>query len=89
MRGIEHILVGHSTPVTSVAIPHDGRHIISGLKDKSVCIWNAVTGEIDWVLDRHSDWVTSVAISHDGTHVVSGVGANMLINPNMLIGIYA
>ena len=38
-------LTGHSDWVRSVAYSPDGKHIVSGSKDKTVKIWDAATGQ--------------------------------------------
>jgi WD40 repeat protein len=62
----------HGSIVSSVAFSNDGSRVVSGSYDRSVRIWNAVTGECEVVLEGHSDLVTSVAFSNDGSRVVSG-----------------
>jgi hypothetical protein len=42
------------------------------LWDKSVRVWDALTGEEKHVLNGHTDSVNSVAFSSDGSRVVSG-----------------
>jgi WD40 repeat protein len=64
---------GHTDPVLSVAFSPDGQHIVSGSADKTICVWNATTGEIvAGPFTGHTDWVRSVAFSPDGQHIVSG-----------------
>ncbi|KAG8911249.1 hypothetical protein FRC02_006714 [Tulasnella sp. 418] len=46
--------------------------IVSGSSDKTVCIWDAVTGSLIRKLEGHSSYVHSVAFSHDSTMIVSG-----------------
>src|ERR1700761_5467193 len=58
--------------ITSVAFAPDGNHMLSGSWDKSVCIWNAETGVIEFELTGHTHLVTSVAFSPDSSQVVSG-----------------
>ena len=53
MKGIEHVLAGHSAPVTSVAISHDGTHVVSGSWDSSCMIWNPSTGKVEHTLQGH------------------------------------
>ena len=66
------MLQGHSLSVLSVAFSRDGTRVVSGSWDKSVRVWNAVTGDVQRVFKGH--WgVYSVPFSHDGTLVVSGV----------------
>ena len=68
---IEHVM-HHPMSVLSVSFSLDGTRMVSGSADNSVRISNAVTGEIQRVLEGHSRSVTSVSFAPDGTHVVSG-----------------
>ena len=68
----EQALWGHSDHVYSFAFSPDGSHVVSGSKDRTVRIWNVVTGESEAKLKGHSGWVNSVVFSPDGSHVVSG-----------------
>ncbi|EIM87778.1 uncharacterized protein STEHIDRAFT_155150 [Stereum hirsutum FP-91666 SS1] len=56
----------------SVAFSPDGTRVVSGLRDATVCIWDASTGEEVQKLGGHTASVNSVAFSADGTRVVSG-----------------
>ena len=59
--------------ITSVAFSQDGQWIISGLRDDTICVWNATTGMMEGdPLTGHTDWVESVAFSPDGQWIVSG-----------------
>ncbi|KAM0169111.1 hypothetical protein ACHAPF_010297 [Botrytis cinerea] len=66
-------LEGHTNPVTSVAFSPDGKQVVSGSDDKTVRLWDTVTGQqIQPTLEGHTDYVRSVAFSPDGKQVVSG-----------------
>ncbi|KZP17409.1 WD40 repeat-like protein, partial [Athelia psychrophila] len=65
-------LEGHEDEVNSVAFSPDGTKIVSGSDDKTVRVWDAVTGQAALPpLEGHEDWVMSVAFSPDGTEIVS------------------
>ncbi|KAJ7723044.1 hypothetical protein B0H16DRAFT_1895922 [Mycena metata] len=65
------IIEGYSQ-VSSVVFSPDGAHIVFGSRDKTVRIWDAITGaEVIW-MEGHSGEVTSVVFSPDGAHIVSG-----------------
>ncbi|THU91717.1 WD40 repeat-like protein, partial [Dendrothele bispora CBS 962.96] len=62
-----------SEGITSVAYSPDGRHIVSGSKDKTLRIWDTQTGQqVGQPLQGHTHNVWSVAYSPDGRHIVSG-----------------
>ena len=57
-------LEGHSSSVYSVASP-DGKRAVSGPGDKTVQLWDAVTGAALQALKGHSSRVNSVVFSAD------------------------
>jgi WD40 repeat protein len=65
-------LEGHTERVNSVAWNHDGSKILSGSDDKTVKIWDGMTGELLNTLEGHSDSVLSVAWNHDDSKIASG-----------------
>ncbi|KAJ3080392.1 hypothetical protein HK100_010146, partial [Physocladia obscura] len=71
---LQRTLEGHSYWVLAVAISTDGQFVVSGLKDKTVKIWDAQTGALQRTLEGHRYSVYAVAISTDGHFVVSGSG---------------
>ncbi|KAG8915386.1 hypothetical protein FRC02_004540 [Tulasnella sp. 418] len=50
--------------------------IVSGSSDKTLCIWDVVTGSLIRKLKGHNSHVWSVAFSHDSTMIVSGSDDN-------------
>jgi WD40 repeat protein len=71
----------------SVAFSPDGQHIVSGSDDRTIRVWNAMTGEMAaGPFTGHTDWVRSVAFSPDGQHVVSGSEDQTIRVSNVTIG---
>ncbi|KAG5731784.1 hypothetical protein E4T56_gene1568 [Termitomyces sp. T112] len=66
------LLCAEEPGVHSVAFSPDGMHIVSGSWDRTVCVWDALTGAEQLKLAGHTDGVNSVAFSPDGMHIVSG-----------------
>ncbi|KAJ6630369.1 WD40-repeat-containing domain protein [Mycena sp. CBHHK59/15] len=63
---------GHTNRLTSVAFSPDGKHIVSGSDDRTVCVWDAESREaLGAPFKGHTAWVTSVAFSPDGKCIVS------------------
>jgi len=58
--------------VKSVAFSPDGTRIVSGSFDRSVRVWDALTGVELTSLNGHTSGINSVAFSLDGIRIVSG-----------------
>jgi len=58
--------------VTSVAFSPDGTHLVFGLDDNTVRLWDAATGDEVRRFEGHTFVVNSVAFSPDGTRLASG-----------------
>jgi eukaryotic-like serine/threonine-protein kinase len=62
---------GHADRVLSVAWSPDGAHIVSASDDKTVQVWEAVTGDHLFTYTGHADRVNAVAWSPDGKLIAS------------------
>ncbi|MDB9338160.1 hypothetical protein PN474_02765 [Nodularia spumigena CS-589/07] len=64
-------LTGHSDSVNSLAFSRDGQFLASGSDDKTIKLWNVVTGKEIQTLS-HFDQVLSVTFSPDGGWLAAG-----------------
>ena len=65
-------LQGHSSSITSVAFSPNQNIIASGSYDKTIRLWDAVSGAYLKTLEGHLEPVQSVVFSPDGTYIASG-----------------
>ena len=69
---VQRELKGHGKEVTSIAWSPDGRFLLSGSLDETVCLWDARTGKQVGCYDWGTGAVRSVAFSPDGTTAAVG-----------------
>lgn len=62
----------HTEAVNSIAITPNAQILISGSDDKTIKIWNLISGEVVRTLTEHNDAISSIAISPDGETFASG-----------------
>ena len=70
---------GHSYRVNSVDFSPGGDLVVSGSRDQSVRLWDAVEGTLLTSLKDHTDEVTSVAFSPDGSLIASSSNDDTVI----------
>ena len=58
--------------IRSVAFCPDGKTLASAADDRTIMLWDIVTGEPKTTLKGHDGYVTSLAFSSDGTILASG-----------------
>ena len=66
------ILEGHGMSVDRVFFSLDGRALISTSGDRSVRVWDVITGQQRCVLGRHSARVFAACLSADGATLATG-----------------
>lgn len=65
------ILEGHTRTIYSAAFSPNGKQIVSASEDKSIRIWDLMTGDCLWVIKDDTDSVLSASFSPDGKRIVS------------------
>ena len=63
---------GHASYVRACAYSPDGRRVLSGSYDKTLKVWDGVSGECLLTLTGHANSVYACAYSPDGRRVLSG-----------------
>jgi hypothetical protein len=66
-------LEGHDHLVTTVAFSPDSKTVASGLLDKTIRLFDVITGKERQKLKGYDDFVSAVAFSPDGKTVASGL----------------
>src|SRR5260370_27241805 len=64
-------LCGHAAPVTSVAFSLDNRRVVSASMDRTIKVWDALTGQEIRTLTGHTGPVRGLAFSPDGLQLAS------------------
>lgn len=64
-------LQGHDHNVSSVAFTPSGDHVVSSSRDRTIKIWEVVSGYCVRTLTGHRDWVRQVRIFFDGSLMAS------------------
>ena len=60
------------THMSSMALSHDGRYLLTGSNDQTVRLWDVASGQQLRLFLGHSNCICSVAFSPDGKYVLTG-----------------
>ncbi|MBI2804693.1 MAG: protein kinase [Planctomycetes bacterium] len=66
------VLEPHDEAVLAMAFSPDGKRLLSGAMDKTVRLWDILTGKVIAKSTDHDGWVTCVAFTPDGRYAISG-----------------
>jgi WD40 repeat protein len=67
-----HTLRGHAKGIAGIQWSPDGQRLASGSDDCTARIWNAATGDIEFILKKHTDCVWNVEWAPDGRSLATG-----------------
>jgi WD40 repeat protein len=82
-KQIGQAFVGHDDWIRSVLISPDGNLIISGSKDRTICVWDLEGNQTAQFPKEHSNWIFSIAMWQDSeepsnSFIVSGSEDNTI-----------
>ena len=63
--------IGHSGPVTGLAVTNDGKFLVTSSEDKTVRVWDVTSGKQLRSFQGHMTKATAVAVRGDGKQVAS------------------
>ncbi|KAK5989962.1 Vegetative incompatibility protein HET-E-1 [Cladobotryum mycophilum] len=72
------MLEGHSDDVFDIVFSPDGKTLASSSRDKSIRLWDAITGIIQRSLEGHTKGITGVAFSPNGKTLASSSHDNTI-----------
>ena len=65
-------LEGHSDRVSAIAFAPDGKRLVSSSKDRTIRVWDAISGQALAVLTGHTLSIETVVFAPDSRHLASG-----------------
>jgi WD40 repeat protein len=72
-------LVGHTDPITAIALTPDGRHLVSASEDHTARMWDLESGAAVRTLEGVRRGVTAITVSPDGARALGGFRDGRLV----------
>ncbi|KAI8612580.1 WD40-repeat-containing domain protein [Chytriomyces sp. MP71] len=71
VKTIRNTVGGGSASNKRTSEPPMGQYLVSGSRDKTIRIWDTVSGECVMILTGHENWVRAITFHPSGTHLLS------------------
>lgn len=66
------VQIGHTGIITQTLLSPDGKLVLSASRDKTIKLWEVVTGRLVRTFEGHTENVNTICFSPDGNNIFSG-----------------
>jgi WD40 repeat protein len=73
-----YVQFGHNNKITSISFSKDGKYIATGSEDRTIKLWDILTGREIRTILGHSDKINSILFSPDSRYIASASSDNTI-----------